>query len=352
MTMRANCGRWLMLLGITAILAIATPAEGQNIVSHMEVFDEFLAELRASGDADARRMAYRRHFKNQDPELYATFVGSLGEFSDEAFMRRTDMILANENEIRDFYDLAKWQVPAATKVAEAVYGTRFDHVPSIITLNLILSNAQVRIHEDQIVVLYGLDSSASFEPLIRPNEAPDLRTTVAHELFHAHHWESNPFMRNLARRFLPPNADAPLWANVWSEGLATCASRLVYPDATPALIFGIEGQWEGALPRISELADDLIDDLDAMDEGTTARWLFVDFPVRADGPPVRAGYTITAIVAHHIIAEYGLRGATALQGEGLRAAMIGALERIASGEDPVRWEDLCVSDPEIGRVEK
>lgn len=67
--------------------------------------------------------------------------------------------------------------------------------------------------------------------------------TVAHELFHAFHWDANPFMAKMAPRFLPPRSDAPLWINLWSEGLATCASRHLYPDADIALVLAL-GRWK------------------------------------------------------------------------------------------------------------
>lgn len=333
----------LPLVSVIAACAVGLPAleEHPPVIDHMAGFDGFLRELQVARTAEARRAAYDRHFVSRDSSLYASFVGDVAELSDAFVVRVTDRILLEADGIRAYHALARRQVPEAIAAAERAFGVGLRHVPVHLTLNLGQSNAQVRIHEGQVTILLGLDTGALTEDLVLPTTARDLRPLMVHELFHAYHWERNAFMASLARRFLPPRADAPLWVNIWSEGLASCAARIAYPGSDIALVMGIEGIWEDAEPRLPELASELRGDLDATDLETTGRWLFVELPERRDGLPNKAGYIIGSVAAHRIVEKYGLDGAAGVGGPQLRSAVDGAISSIAAGDLDVTAESLC-----------
>ena len=312
-----------------------------RIVDHMHGFDEFLSSLDRQADAALLRRAYRRHFAALDADVYRQFVGDLDRFSDQFLERVSGLLARHREDIREYTELARVQIPEATRDAQEAFGASLAGVPQYITLNLLQSNAQVRLVDGAVTIVYGMDSNAVMEPLVFPDTPRDLRVTVAHELFHAHHWSVNSFMAEWAPRFLPPRADAPMWINLWSEGLASCASRHVYPDAKIAHVLSFEGIWEQAQPRLAELTRGLVEVLDATDPETTARWLYIQLPERTDGLPNKAGYIVATVAAHRIVAEHGLEAATALAGDELRETFESAIAALADGEPLPDTRNLC-----------
>lgn len=323
-----------------ALIAAPACARQANLIDHMQGFDAFLAEAEDE-DADAVRDAYRRHIKAGDPALYIQFFGDLDSFSDAFLIHAVELMGENREAIRAFHALALEQIPEATARASEAFGVRLEDVPQHVIASMVQTTGQVRMQDGRAVIVYGVDTWGALEAILTPNLPRDMRPTITHELFHAYHWEANPFMAAASEGFLPPNADAPIWTNFWSEGLATCAVRHVYPDTDIAHLLAIEGLWESAEPLLAELAAELKPALDANDHDTNALWFFFSPGEDESDRPQRAGYVLGAAVAHLVVREHGLSRAAALQSDALRTVIDEALDAIAAGDTDITAGNLC-----------
>ncbi len=340
-----NCEQSIGRLSLTCLLTLfVMPLTAEeyaaDIHDHMTHFTEFAAAIETSVNTTDRRDAYRRYFINSDPEVHKAFVDA-ESLSDGHFDQISSLILEHRDAIRDYHRFIHSQVMESTDDAARRFGDIVYQVPQHLTLNLGRSNAQVRLLGGEVTILYGIDTNAVLERQLFPSTPRDLRATIVHELFHAHHWRTNPFMTKWARRFLPPESDAPLWINVWSEGLANCAGRHVYPDSDIAHVMAIEAIWEEAEPQLAELSAKLFEVLDARDAATTEKWLYVHAGERSDGMPNKAGYILGTVVAHQIVGELGLDAAVMLEGDRLRQAIRGSLADIAAGKVDVDGTTIC-----------
>jgi hypothetical protein len=312
-----------------------------RVIDHMGRFDSFVRAIEHDGTAASVRLAYRAHFYDRDPGMYEAFVGDPDQMPDALLERLAELLPGARDSILEYTSLAREEIPDSTRAAERIFDASLAGVPQYVTINLMRSNAQVRFLDEGLAIVYGMDTWAVTEGRLLANTPRSLAVTVAHELFHAHHWSMNPFMARWAPRFLPPHADAPLWINLWSEGLASCAARQVYPNADIALVMGLEGVWEEAEDRMSNLAQALLGALDSTDPDIAARWLFLQLPDRNDGLPNKAGYSVGLAAAHRIVLDEDLESATTLAGGPLRAAFRNAVAALASGEPPPRAADVC-----------
>ncbi|HEX2138465.1 MAG TPA: hypothetical protein VHG33_02015 [Woeseiaceae bacterium] len=329
----------LCCLLMPSIAPLAAQEYAPDVRDHMGKFGEFAAALESSEDTTDRRDAYRRYIASSDPAVHETFVNP-DALPDEHFDKLSNLIVEHDEAIRDYHQFIRTQLVTATSDAERIFGKMVYSVPQHLTLNLGQSNAQVRLIDGKVTILYGIDTNAVLESRLFPNTSRDLRPTIAHELFHAYHWHVNPYMAEWAPRFLPPESDAPLWINIWSEGLANCAARHVYPDSDIAHVMAIEGIWQEAQPRMAELSARLGDVLDARDAKTTETWLYVHAE-RTDGIPNKAGYTLGTVVAHQIIGKRGFDAAVRLGEEDLRLAIGESLSDMAAGKVDVGGGAVC-----------
>jgi hypothetical protein len=53
---------------------------------------------------------------------------------------------------------------------------------------------------------------------------------VSHELFHVYHYQCVPAVRDAAELALQTKKMPPLWALLWTEGIASHAVRVMYPE--------------------------------------------------------------------------------------------------------------------------
>lgn len=331
------------LLGVAVVsTAFACTDDRQpQIIDHMSDFERFVTAIKKADTTGSRRTAYAMYYVQRNPKLYTTFIDP-DSLDHMDFALITDQLLEHEQIIPRHLEWMRTQIVAATLSTSRIFDFPYHTVPQYLTLNLGRSNAQVRLVNGEVTILYGVDTDAIFGPIHFPTVSRDFRPTVAHELFHAYHWSKNSYMLSRANEFLPPRSSAPLWINVWSEGLANCAARHVYPDADIANVLGMEGIWEESEARFSSMASQLIQDLRRTDPEATSKWLYVKTPSEANGIPSKAGYILGTVVADEVINSVGLKSAVALQGDRLYEAVLVSLRSIAA--ETVNARTLCQPD--------
>jgi hypothetical protein len=206
--------------------------------------------------------------------------------------------------------------------------------------SLFTTNGQVRIVGGKPVVVFGVDVQAYAERELLPGESRyDMRAYVAHELFHAHHYAVNAEMRAVANTLFDEELGAPLYVNLWIEGLATCVSMGVDGDGSPARALMSE-RLARELPGVFiTVARELASKLDSRSR-EDARDYFWLGGERKDIPP-RSAYGVGAWVAGDILSREGKAVALRLSGTRLRAEVAASLARLAKSSAFPDWNSFC-----------
>lgn len=116
------------------------------------------------------------------------------------------------------------------------------------------------------------------------NRAPAVLLT--HELFHLYH-----------RQFFQPEGD-PIWASLWSEGLATYASGELNPGASLEALLLPRALVDAVDKDRARLAADLAAHLD--ESGTRAETLYFRTDDRTEPVPPRAGYYLGLLAVREL----------------------------------------------------
>ncbi|HEY1477410.1 MAG TPA: DUF2268 domain-containing putative Zn-dependent protease [Chthoniobacterales bacterium] len=170
-------------------------------------------------------------------------------------------------------------------------------------------------YDNPHVLFLGLDGLAKFH-------GADTRWSVilTHELFHLYHFQVNPLPRNID--------DVELYRLVWQEGLATYVSKQLNPDASLADVL-LDPRLAQEGPRyLPAVARDLVRQLEAMDDSTTARYLSY---WRGGQIPARMGYLIGYEIARKSAATKSVRELARLRGQPLLNLVRQQMQVLATG---------------------
>ncbi|MDX2209023.1 MAG: hypothetical protein SFV20_01545 [Sphingopyxis sp.] len=119
------------------------------------------------------------------------------------------------------------------------------------------------------------------------NTAPTV--LLSHEAFHLYH-----------RQFFKSEGD-PLWADLWSEGLATYASGEVNPGSSPEALLLPRAMTEAVDRDRARLVADLTSHLD--DSKTRAETLYFTTDDRTEPVPPRAGYYLGLLAVRELASK-------------------------------------------------
>lgn len=144
-------------------------------------------------------------------------------------------------------------------------------------------------------ILLGVDGLA-------PLDAVRLRGYLIHELFHAYHFQRVPEAAKAAELALSGRKMPPLWALLWTEGMASHAVRLVHPETAAEDVLDwapLLRQTEAVMPM---LVEDLLAALESDAMGDIAGFFYFPRPGRPD-MPVGCGYYIGMLVAERLVRD-------------------------------------------------
>jgi hypothetical protein len=169
-----------------------------------------------------------------------------------------------------------------------------------------------------------------------------LRAYVAHELFHAHHYDVNAEMRRQANTLFDEKNPSPLYVNLWIEGLATCVSMSLDGDGSIERALMSERLPRDLPPVLAAATRELAGKLDSRSLEDTRDFFWLGGE-RKDLPP-RSAYAIGALVADDVLFRHGLDGALELSGDELRSEVARALATLSRHQGGIDWSKVCAMD--------
>ncbi len=166
------------------------------------------------------------------------------------------------------------------------------------------------------ILRFGIDGIVEFD-------GPDanLGVLAAHELFHIYHAQVNPETFGESG-----STQAPVGAQLWSEGLATYVAGRLNPGATRSQTLLSKDLAELSAAKTRRLACLMEPKLASTRESDAAP--FFDADVQPPGLPARGGYLVGLLVASRFGKEHTLRELALLKGGSLTASIAGAVHAL------------------------
>jgi hypothetical protein len=291
-------------------------------------------------EATVRSARFQREVIEAFPSLYGPVIPDNPEFDVEDYLQQLEPLLPTLHDLdRRTYS----QVEASARLLNMHVG-RLPDLTIYVAPSLFTSNGQVRVVNDVPVVMFGVDVQAYAEEQLLPQASRyDLRAYVAHELFHAYHYSVNQELRGLANTLFDEKDPAPLYVNLWIEGLATCVSMGLDGDGSPARALMSEQMARELPPALARVASEMIAKVDSRNLADTRDFFWLGGE-RKD-IPARSAYGVGAWVAGDVLARVGLQTALRLSGESLRAEVTDSLRRLGRLTAPPAWTSFCQALP-------
>jgi hypothetical protein len=323
---------------IAALLVLAFAATSAGGAGYVSVMPDFWAAMDAGQDAGTRAREFDRRVLKAYGTLYGPVIPVERGFDVAGYLAQLEPLLPA---MRELESLTLRQVDASAEALRGQFGD-LAAMSIFIAPSLFTSNGQVRVVDDGPVVLFGLDVQAYAEAELLPAASRnDLRAFVAHELFHGHHYGVNADIRRAANTLFDREDPAPVFLNLWIEGLATCVSMSIDGDGSIERALMSERLPVELPPVLGAVARELARKLDVRSVEVTRDFFWLDGE-RADIPP-RSAYAVGALVADDVIARKGLMAALRLSGEGLREEVRRALLGLETHRGGVDWPAVCDS---------
>jgi hypothetical protein len=325
-----------VLTSLLAIFWVAHAAAEPPPRGDPEIYSVMPAFWSVMDSADSRAARFRQIVIEPNGELYGPVVSMGADFSIEEYLSQLDPLLPVMREV----DARMHKEIVAT--LRQLYARVGAPAPMTIYIapSLFTSNGQVRVVDGQPKVMFGVDVQAYAELELLPAASRyDMRAYVAHELFHAHHYGVNEEMRRAANTLFDTANPAPLYLNLWIEGLATCASMSMDGDGPIERALMSERLPRELPPVLPALAREMAAKLDSrsLDDTRDFFWMGSE---RKDIPP-RSAYAVGALVADDILKRRSLAAALQLSGEKLRGEVGAAMSRLVRRNAAVNWSAVC-----------
>lgn len=307
-----------VVLIATAILGSAAnsrPAAKPQVVDVMPAFWAVQAEIGSmKTTADAIRRFRQRiiepHWAIYSKDQFKKDV------TDEGIAQYLGRVQVHLDAMRSLSAKIGSQTSAASKRFAQAF-PQFDSAVSITYLpSFYRFDGQVTRLDGEPAVLFGLDGIAKYH-----GADADLGVLFSHELFHVHHARTSPAL-------FADEEHAPLYIGVWIEGLATYVSERLNPQAsTLQILLDDQALLDRGMPIAGDIAALILEHFDSTRPEDTRR--FLSFGEQGEIPG-RSGYLIGYLVAKNLGAHRALSDLASLEGEELRRAMRGELQRLAA----------------------
>jgi hypothetical protein len=242
------------------------------------------------------------------PEVFKTDIGTLEQYLDElnGYLPAIEHIHQRFEEQR---------ASIQTKFLNAF--PDFDASRARVYLMFSLFRFDGKIpHDNPRMLLLGLDGLAKFH-----GAEVRLPVILSHELFHVYHFQVNP---------LPSDIDQiQLYRLIWQEGLATCVSQMLNPDASLADVLLDARLAEEGPKYVPMVAHSLLSQLESTDDPTTALYLSYR---RGGLIPARMGYLIGYEIAKRLAAIHPVTELARLRGWSLLTMVRHEIQALATSD--------------------
>lgn len=168
---------------------------------------------------------------------------------------------------------------------------------------------------NRTALLFGIDGIARYH-----KEDESLKVFFDHELFHSYHDQIAPELTD---------DDAPIWAQLWEEGLATYVSQQMNNGSTEAQVLMSPTLAAATKPMLRKIARELLDNADSKDKNEYAAF-FYGSNGRADLPP-RCGYYVGYRIAQQIGQRHTVQQLSEIRGPELKNEVLVVLKQMATG---------------------
>jgi hypothetical protein len=309
-----------VVIVVGALLVGSLPARANpdsGVIDVMPAFWSFWSDAEHA-NAQARKRLFRERLVQAHPELFTREVLMLDakkpfdQALDERLERWLGWLPARIDRIRVLSSTAA----SALTTYRATFVSRFpdlDYAKPIYLLPSLGSfDGGVRQVSGEDRLLFGLDTIAYVH-------APDsdLEPLFHHELFHVYHGQ-----------FQPPYPDPmPIYLQLWIEGLAVHATRVMHPKAKWSDLLLNDEMVKECEARLPALAREIAANLDDVSPERN-RDYFLSSGKRSDLPK-RVGYCVGWRVAEGIAKTRSWAEVVRLQGAALRRLMAKELESLA-----------------------
>jgi len=218
----------------------------------------------------------------------------------------------------------KEQLPRGFDSFVAAYPDMDRRLPIYVGPSLFTSSGQSRDLDGTTIVFYGLDVMAVVLADVT-NHLPDIH----HELFHAYHWQRNPEIAAASRESFEKTRTAPMYYDLWSEGLALHAVRRLDPEASLDLVLSSKALPVEGPKALRRVAGELRQRLDVSDLDEVGDYFFFT-PKRKDLPS-RIAYYVGLRLAEVVGRGRTMEDLVRLGGPELRAAIESGLRTLEEG---------------------
>jgi len=255
-----------------------------NIVDHMDAFKRFVEQTKESA-IDEKLEKFKIKIIEPNFEYYSKVMG----ISDDGLRQylvqsepKIEALLAGQDEaINRFNSVLKMFQDIFPK-----FQTDFD-IHLLPSLNLFKGMAIPT--QGMVLLLLGIDNLVELSD-------KQYQGYVSHELFHVYHYQCVPAVRDAAELAFQTKKMPPLWALLWTEGIASHAVRVMYPEIDEEDVLDWRTLVEQTKPLLPNLAGEarriLKSDLPQDVAG------FFYFPRENDSKiPTGCGYYIGMLVA-------------------------------------------------------
>jgi hypothetical protein len=215
----------------------------------------------------------------------------------------------------------KEQLPVGFASFVAAYPDLDRTLPIFTGPSLFTSSGQSRDLDGRTIVFYGLDVVA-----VVLSDVTDHTADIHHELFHAYHWQRNEEMREAGKQSFEKTRTAPMYYDLWSEGLALYAVEKLDPDAPLSLVLSSKALPEEGPKVLRRVAGELRQRLDVTNLDEVGDYFFFT-PKRKDLPS-RIAYYVGLRLAEEVGKGRSMEDLVTLGGKDLRAAIDAGLQTL------------------------
>jgi hypothetical protein len=308
-----------IFLAVTGAQAASAPIEVTDIMPDFWAFWSHAA----GKPADEQTRLFHKDVIDKHPELFSDSVLSAhvdpGQDPVKAFDARLARYLTEVVPYIPAMKTLSAQLNANLQEYARQFREQFpdyeSRTPVYFTISLWAFDGGTREVNGKIALLFGVDSIARIH-----GANANLKVLFDHELFHQYHFQIAPAF----------NADnAPIWMNLWEEGLATYVSQRMNPTTTEQQVLMFPPDLaERAAPVLPKLADELYKNRDSTSDDEYAAF-FYGQNKRADLPP-RAGYYVGYHVVKQLAQGHSLADVSHWQGESLKKQVESVLQNFAA----------------------
>lgn len=300
---------------------VAAQSREIPVVNTTSSFWKFWEVAKGKSDQEKAQLFFKL-VVNAHPELYAA-----GVIGSQALSGKQDNKDENDTVIKYLAKVEPY-VPRMQKISNEIsrdfqtYAKDFTltfpkyspNTKTYFMVSLFGFDGATRTINKQTALLFGIDGIAAFH-----KEEESLKVFFDHEIFHQYHDQIAPELAD---------DDAPIWAQLWEEGLATYISQKMNEGSSETQVLMSPTLATATTPILARVAQELLDNADSSDKKEYAAF-FYGINGRPDLPP-RCGYYVGYRIAQQIGVGRTLQQLSELRGLELKNEILEVLRQMAA----------------------